>query len=126
MIDLQTTLLIHNILIEKFGGSKGIRDQGGLEAAIARPYATFDGQDLYPEAIDKAAAVFESIIINHPFLDGNKRTAYVLLRLTLLELEFDITATEDEKYDMTISASKGELNFDGIKLWLAEKAKKTN
>jgi death-on-curing protein len=126
MIDLQTTLLIHNILIEKFGGSKGIRDQGGLEAAIARPYATFDGKDLYPEAIDKAAAVFESIIINHPFLDGNKRTAYVLLRLTLLEFEFDITATEDEKYDMTISASKGELNFDGIKVWLAGKAKKTN
>jgi death-on-curing protein len=126
MIDFQTTLLIHNILIEKFGGVKGIRDQGGLEAAIARPNATFDGQDLYPEAIDKAAAIFESIIINHPFLDGNKRTAYALLRLTLLEFEIDITATEDEKYDMTISASKGELNFDGIKLWLAEKVKKTN
>lgn len=121
MIDFQTTLQIHNILIEKFGGIKGIRDQGGLEAAIARPLATFDGQDLYPEAIDKAAAVFESIIINHPFLDGNKRTAYTLLRLTLLENGLDIIASEDEKYDMTISASKGELNFDGIKLWLSEK-----
>lgn len=126
MIDVQTTLLIHNILIEKFGGVKGIRDQGGLEAAIARPNATFDGEDLYPEAIDKAAAVFESIIINHPFLDGNKRTAYALLRLTLLEFEIDIIATEDEKYDMTISASKGELNFDSIKLWLTEKVKKAN
>lgn len=123
MIDFQTTLQIHNILIEKFGGIKGIRDQGGLEAAIARPLATFDGQDLYPEAIDKAAAVFESIIINHPFLDGNKRTAYTLLRLTLLENGLDIIASEDEKYDMTISASKGELNFDGIKLWLSEKTK---
>ncbi|NHA07109.1 type II toxin-antitoxin system death-on-curing family toxin [Mucilaginibacter sp. HC2] len=126
MIDFQTTLLIHNILIEKFGGVKGIRDQGGLEAAIARPNATFDGLDLYPEAIDKAAAIFESIIINHPFLDGNKRTAYALLRLTLLDFELDIYATEDEKYDMTISASKGELNFDGIKLWLAEKVKQIN
>jgi death-on-curing protein len=124
MIDFQTTLLIHNVLIEKFGGTKGIRDQGGLEAAIARPYATFDGQDLYPEAIDKAAAVFESLIINHPFLDGNKRTAYALLRLTLLEFENDIIASENEKYDMTIAASKGELNFDGIKLWLSEKLKK--
>ena len=124
MIDFQTTLQIHNILIEKFGGIKGIRDQGGLEAAIARPLATFDGQDLYPETIDKAAAVFESLIINHPFLDGNKRTAYALLRLTLLESEIDIIASEDEKYDMTISASKGELNFDGIKLWLSEKTKR--
>jgi death-on-curing protein len=124
MIDFQTTLQIHNILIEKFGGIKGIRDQGGLEAAIARPLATFDGQDLYPETIDKAAAVFESLIINHPFLDGNKRTAYALLRLTLLESEIDIIASEDEKYDMTISASKGELNFDGIKLWLSEKTRR--
>ena len=123
MIDLKTTLLIHNVLIEEFGGSKGIRDHGGLAAAIARPFATFDGIDLYPEAIDKAAAIFESLIINHPFLDGNKRTAYALLRLTLLELDIDIIASEDEKYDMTISASKGELNFDGIKLWLSEKAK---
>lgn len=120
MIDLKTTLIIHNILIEKFGGVKGIRDQGGLEAAIARPNATFGGQDLYPDAIDKATAIFESIIINHPFLDGNKRTAYTLLRLTLLEFEIDIIATEDEKYNMVIAASKGELHFDDIKLWLIE------
>lgn len=126
MIDLKTTLIIHNILIEKFGGIKGIRDQGGLEAAIARSDATFDGQDLYPQAIDKAAAIFESIIINHPFLDGNKRTAYTLLRLTLIEFEIDIIATEDEKYNITIAASKGELNFDGIKLWLVEKTAPIN
>ncbi|WP_184541722.1 type II toxin-antitoxin system death-on-curing family toxin [Mucilaginibacter sp. FT3.2] len=124
MIDLKTTLQIHNILIEKFGGIKGVREQGGLEAAIARPQATFDGVDLYPDAIDKAAAIFESIIINHPFLDGNKRTAYTLLRLTLLETGIDIDASEDEKYEMTIAASKGELSFDGIKLWLATKTKK--
>jgi len=123
MIDLQTTLLIHNILIDKFGGSKGIRDQGGLEAAIARPYATFDSQDLYPTAIEKAAAIFESLIINHPFIDGNKRTAYTLLRLTLLQFGHDIIATEGEKYDMTIAASKGELKFDDIKLWLSHNTK---
>ncbi|WPU97164.1 type II toxin-antitoxin system death-on-curing family toxin [Mucilaginibacter sabulilitoris] len=103
-----------------------MRDQGGLETAIARPDAIFDGQDLYPQAIDKAAAIFESIIINHPFLDGNKRTAYTLLRLTLIEFEIDIIATEDEKYNITIAASKGELNFDGIKLWLVEKTAPIN
>jgi death-on-curing protein len=116
MIDIKTTLRVHDRLIEEFGGIKGVRDQSGLEAALARPYATFDGHDLYPHPIDKAAAVFESLIINHPFLDGNKRTAYILLRLTLLEGKIDILATEDEKYNMTIAASKGELNFDGIKL----------
>lgn len=125
MIDIQTTLRIHNRLIDEFGGSKGIRDQGGLEAALGRPYATFDGIDLYPLPVDKAAAVFESLIINHPFIDGNKRTAYTLFRLTLLQFDIDIAATEDEKYDMTIAASKGQLNFDGIKTRLSGKLKKS-
>jgi death on curing protein len=73
MIDIKAAGDIHNILIDKFGGSKGIRDTAGLEAALARPYATFDQLDLYPTVLEKAAALFESIIINHPFIDGNKR-----------------------------------------------------
>ena len=77
MIDLKTVESIHNILIDKFGGSKGIRDIGSLEASLARPYATFDQKDLYPTIVDKAAAIFESIIINHPFIDCNKRTSYL-------------------------------------------------
>jgi len=77
MINLRLAGNIHNILIEKFGGSKGIRDAGALESALARPYATFDQLELYPAAVDKAVAIFESIIISHPFIDGNKRTAYV-------------------------------------------------
>jgi len=121
MIGISTTLRIHNRLIDEFGGSQGIRNQGGLEAALGRPYATFDGIDLYPLPIDKAAAVFESLIINHPFVDGNKRTAYTLLRLTLLQFDVDIVASEDDKYDITIAASKGELDFDGIKSWLSER-----
>jgi len=84
MIDIKTAENIHNILIERFGGSKGIRDLKALDAALARPYATFDGIDLYPAIEEKAAALFESIIINHPFIDGNKRAAYVLLRLILM------------------------------------------
>ena len=84
MIDLSTAEKLHNILIDKFGGSGGIRDEGLLLAALARPHASFDQQDLYPTAIEKAAAIFESLIINHPFMDGNKRIAYLLMRLTLL------------------------------------------
>ncbi|WP_262512383.1 type II toxin-antitoxin system death-on-curing family toxin [Adhaeribacter arboris] len=76
---------MHNLLIEEFGGAKGIRDLGALDAAINRPFATFDQQELYPNPVDKAAAIIESILINHPFLDGNKRTGYVLMRLLLLQ-----------------------------------------
>lgn len=118
MIELKDVVNIHNLLIDKFSGSSGIRDMNLLESAINRPWATFDQQDLYANPLEKAAAILESILINHPFVDGNKRTAYVLMRLILLENELDISASEDEKYKLVIGASKGEIRFDGIKLWI--------
>lgn len=123
MISLHEILAIHDILIERFGGAKGIRDQAGLESAINRPYQTFDGQELYPDSIDKATAIFESIISNHPFIDGNKRTAYVLMRLFLKHDTLDIEATEDEKFDFVIKSAKGELAFDEIRAWIKSKLK---
>ena len=92
-----------------------------LQSAIARPYATFDGQELYPDAIGKAAAILESIVINHPFVDGNKRTAYTLMRLMLLSYEVDISANQMEKYSMVINASKGDYRFEEIKDWIKSK-----
>ncbi len=121
MIDLKIVVQIHHILINEFGGSKGIREVNGLQAAIARPFATFDLQDLYPGPVDKAAAILESIIINHPFIDGNKRTAYTMMKLLLMEAGFDLIATQDEKYEMVIAASKGEIRFEEIKHWLNSK-----
>jgi death-on-curing protein len=124
MIDLNEVEKIHEILIEKFGGAKGIRDKELLESSISRPFQTFDGQELYPHVIDKAAAIFESLITNHPFKDGNKRTAYVLMRLFLKNNEFDIYANEDEKYRFVIQAASGELRFDQIKSWIENNTKK--
>ncbi|MBA3665446.1 MAG: type II toxin-antitoxin system death-on-curing family toxin [Bacteroidetes bacterium] len=118
MIDLKTVENIHNILIDKFGGSKGIRDIASLEASLARPYATFDALDLYPGAIEKAAALFESLIIGHAFVDGNKRISYVLMRLVLLENQMDISASQDEKYSFVLSSSKGEYRYNEILTWL--------
>ncbi|TZF82232.1 type II toxin-antitoxin system death-on-curing family toxin [Pedobacter sp. BS3] len=123
MIDAGTVINIHNILIEKFGGSKGIRDLAGLKAALARPYATFDAIDLYPTIEDKAAAVFESMIINHPFIDGNKRVAYVLMRLIIMQEGNDIAASHDEKYQMVLLASKGEMRFEEIRGWIRSRLK---
>ncbi len=118
MIEIREVEKIHDILIEKFGGAKGIRDKGSLDSAISRPYQTFDGQDLYQDPIDKAAAIFESIISNHPFVDGNKRTAYVLMRLILLMNKFDIEADQQEKFDFVINAAKSELTFGEIRTWI--------
>lgn len=126
MIDIRKANRIHDDLIDKFGGSKGIRDLGSLEAALNRPYATFDGIDLYATPVDKAAALFESIIINHPFIDGNKRTAYVLMKYLLFKNGLLIKTNQYEKYKMVVKASKGEIRFDEIKLWLQSKTQTTN
>ena len=121
MIDLSEVEKIHDILIEKFGGAKGIRDKDLLESAISRPFQTFDGKELYPTSIDKASAIFESIISNHPFIDGNKRTAYVLMRLMLKEGKADIFAEQNEKYDFVINAAEGKMNLDQIKEWILKR-----
>jgi len=118
MITLKEVERIHEILIDKFGGSKGIRDRGILESAINRPFQTFDQTELYPLPVDKAAAIFESIISNHPFVDGNKRTAYVLMRLILREHSLDIFANQDVKYEFVINAAKGEIKYEQIRQWL--------
>jgi len=118
MISLKEVLQIHNLLIDKYGGSKGVRDINALEAALHRPHATFDNKELYPSPILKASAVFESIISNHPFIDGNKRTGWLLMRLILLENNMDIVATQKEKYNFVISAASGKLSFDEISEWI--------
>ncbi|MBK8566791.1 MAG: type II toxin-antitoxin system death-on-curing family toxin [Saprospiraceae bacterium] len=118
MIDLNEVLSIHSNIISQTGGSDGVRDITLLESALARPFQSFDGHDFYPEVIEKGAALIESIVKNHPFMDGNKRTGYVLMRALLLYNGLDITASEDEKYDFVIAVAEGRLDFDGIRSWI--------
>jgi len=92
-----------------------------LEPAIQRPYVLFDQQELDPELQDKAAAIIESIVKNHPFADGNKRTGYILMRLILLENQVDIQASEDEKYEFVLKIAEGRLNFEEIKSWIEKR-----
>ena len=118
MITISQANQIHDILIENFGGSKGVRDQGSLASALSRPYQTFDGKDLYPSIVEKAASLIESIVVNHPFVDGNKRTGYVLMRLVLLANGRDISATQQAKFDFVIRIASGKTNFENIVQWL--------
>ena len=118
MITIKIILRLHDLSIINYGGSQGLRDQGLMESAIARPYQTFGGKDLYPTVLEKAAALAESIIINHPFIDGNKRTG-LLAMLVILEIgNFKITASNDDTYNFTIEISTGEIKFEEIVLWL--------
>jgi death-on-curing protein len=118
MISLEEALSIHKEVVEATGGAHGVRDRGGLEAALARPYASFGGIDLYPDAITKAAALVESVVMNHPFVDGNKRTGYVLGRLELITHDMDLRATDGEEYEMVIKVATGQLDVEGIVAWM--------
>jgi len=124
MISIEFATFIHDSLIDNFGGSKGIRDLPGLESALNRPFATFDGLDLYPTPIDKAAGLLESLIINHPFVDGNKRIAYTLMKFLLFKNGIVINADQDDKYQMVIKASMGDARFEEIKNWLQSNTSK--
>ncbi|MBL0883899.1 MAG: type II toxin-antitoxin system death-on-curing family toxin [Chitinophagaceae bacterium] len=118
MITVKEVEGIHKILIDSFDGTHGIRDLVALDSALARPYPTFDGVELLPDPVQKAAALIESILINHPFIDGNKRTGYVLMRLLLISYNLDISASQTEKYDFVISVASGKIIFENIVHWL--------
>ncbi len=118
MISKKEILELHKLSIKKYGGSHGLRDEGLLESAIARPFHTYGGEDLYQTSIEKASAILESIIINHPFIDGNKRTGFLAMFAILKKANLKIIAKEDDAYNFTILVSTGEIKFDQIVEWL--------
>jgi death-on-curing protein len=122
MISIKEVEQIHKILINHFGGSDGIRDLSALESSLTRPFQTFNEKELHQSPISKAAALIESIVINHPFLDGNKRTGYVVMRSFLIANGLDIKAAQNEKYDFVINIASGNIRLEEIIEWLQNHA----
>ena len=121
MIKIEVVLGVHKVLIKKYGGANGVRDRRLLESAIKRPYQTFDGKELYETSESKAAAMIESIIKNHPFVDGNKRTGYAMMRLVLMKDEKGIQANQKEKYEFVIKIASSKIDYEEIRDWINEK-----
>ena len=119
MIELEEIEQIHKTLIEFFVGSQGIRYLSALKSALARPFQTYENKDLHPTPVHKAAALIESLLINHPFIDGNKRTGYVAMRSFLISNGLDIDATQEEKYEFVINIASGKIRLEEITEWLA-------
>lgn len=118
MILIEDILEVHEKSIRDFGGSHGLRDKGLLESAIARPFQTFGGKDLYPTIFEKAAALGESLVINHPFVDGNKRIGMLAMAGLLVAGNFRFTASSDDFYNLIIHISTSSISFDDIVEWL--------
>jgi death-on-curing protein len=117
-------LKLHKKIIRKTGGTFGIRDENLLMSSLNQPFQTFAGVELYPSVEEKAGKLLETIIKNHPFVDGNKRTAYVLFKLYLYRNNLKIIASEDEKYNFVMAIAEGKYNFEKIVEWIRKNTKK--
>ena len=118
-IRVDDILVIHADQIERYGGGEGIRDPGLLEAALFRPQTGY-----YPTLIEEAAALWESLSQNHPFVDGNKRTAFAAAYVFLAINGLDITARDDEAQDFVLGLyATSSITFDNLRAWLGENTK---
>lgn len=113
-------LSVHSMMIRATGGLDGIRDKGLLDSALNAPFQTFDGKKLYPALLSKAAVMCRSIISNHPFVDGNKRTGIhamlIFLELNGIKPEY----SQSELIESGLGVAAGQLGYDDILNWLVE------
>jgi len=114
----EQVLFIHARLIEETGGVHGVLDLGLLQSAVARPKATFDKQDLYPDLFLKAATLLESLIGDHAFVDGNKRTAITSAGLFLHLNGYRLKASNQQLEDFTLECAQHLVSLDQMALWL--------
>lgn len=109
---------LHERLLTLTGGASGIRDLGLLESALAQPKATFDGVDLHPTLVDKAAALGFALVANHPFVDGNKRIGHAAMEVFLVLNGGEIDASVDEQERMMLTVARGTVDRPAFAQWL--------
>lgn len=119
-LTVNEVLLIYSRVIANSGGTAGLRDVGGLESAVAQPRMTFGGQELYPTVVEKASAMGFSLIQNHPFVDGNKRTGHAAMETFLILNGYQINASTDEQVDVILQVAAGEMGREAFTDWLHE------
>src|SRR5439155_17721067 len=115
---LKEAFELHRRIIERTGGSTGIRDIGLLESALAQPRMTFGGEDLYSTLVEKASALCFSVVNNQPFVDGNKRVGHAVMETFLILNGYEINALMPEQEELILSLSAGELYRERLSNWL--------
>ena len=110
-------LFLHARLVAETGGSHGVRDLSLLLSAVGRPQASFDDEDLYPDLFTKAAALMDSLINNHPFVDGNKRTGIAAGALFLRANGARLQVSNAELEQFTLEVAQSKHTIEEIALW---------
>jgi death on curing protein len=119
-LSLREILELHDKIIEVSGGAKGMRDMRALESAINQPRVTFNRTDLYPDIIAKAAALCFFLVMNHPFVDGNKRIGHAAMETFLILNGFEIEATIDDQEKIILDLAAGKVDREQFTVWLSK------
>ena len=114
---------LHRRILEAAGGASGIRDFGALESAIAQPKATFEGVDLYPTLVEKAAALGFSLVQGHAFVDGNKRVGHAAMETFLILNGSEIDALVDDQERLILDLASGRIGRSRLVDWLRQHVK---
>ena len=117
-LSLDEVLILHDKLISQSGGSFGIRDMAAIESAVAQPKMTFGGEDLYPSLEEKAAALCFSLVMNHPFIDGNKRIGHAAMETFLVLNGYEMNCSVDESEETILKLAASSLNRDDLLRWI--------
>jgi death-on-curing protein len=117
-LTLDEVLALHRMVIAQSGGSPGLRDPGALDSAVAQPRMTFGGENLYPTLIDKAAALGFSLVMNHAFVDGNKRIGHAAMETFLVLNGAEIAASVDEQERVILDLAAGRIRREAFTEWL--------
>ena len=117
-LSISEILELHNRIISSTGGSRGIRDINALESALNQPRQTFDQEDLYPDIVAKAAALCFSLVMNHPFVDGNKRVGHAAMETFLILNGYEIVCSVDEQERVMLELAAGQMSRIKFSEWL--------
>jgi len=119
-LDMNDVLEIHECVLRETAGGTGIRDRGLLESAVAQPQASFGGVELYESLEEKAAAYCFSIVMNHPFTDGNKRTGFVAADTFLRINGRFINVDQSQGEETILKLASGQLSKEQLTAWVVE------
>ena len=117
-LTLREVLEGHRQILAQSGGAAGLMHLPALESALAQPQMTFGGEELYPTVVDKAAVLGYTLIKNHPFLDGNKRTGHAAMEVFLVLNGYEIRAAVDEQERVILQVAASEIDREEFTTWL--------
>lgn len=122
-LSVAQVLRFHSDQIDRFGGSRGLRERGALESAVARPQMTFGGEDLYPDVPTKAAALMHSLVMNHAFVDGNKRVGAHAAIAFLLANDVEPLFSPADLVDITLRLAEGRVSAEQLAIWIRQRSR---